>query len=51
MVALVMVNLLKLLVKFSKLPEKYPNIKELDINPLILSDSIAEVIDARIIFD
>lgn len=40
----------KLLVKFSKLPSKYPNIKELDVNPLLVTDTTEEIIDARIIF-
>lgn len=40
----------KLLVKFSKLPSKYPKIKELDVNPLLVTDSTEEIIDARIIF-
>ncbi len=40
----------KLLIKFSKLPSKYPKIKELDVNPLLVTDSSEEIIDARIIF-
>ena len=43
-------KLKKLLVKFSRLPLKYPNIKELDVNPLLLTDKFEEIIDARIIF-
>lgn len=39
------------LIKVSKLPEKYPNIKELDINPLIVSEKEAIIVDARIIFE
>jgi len=39
------------LIKVSKLPEKYPNIKELDINPLIVSEKEATIVDARIIFE
>ena len=40
----------KLLIKFSKLPIKYPKLKELDVNPLLVTDSSEEIIDARIIF-
>ncbi len=39
------------LMKVSKLSEKYENISELDINPLIVNDSKAFVVDARIVFD
>ena len=41
----------KLIVKASQLPKKYPRIRELDINPLILTDHKVTVADARIIFD
>lgn len=47
------INLTKLknlLIKFSKLPLKYQNIKELDVNPLLVTDKSEEIIDARIIF-
>ena len=48
----VKLSLLKdLLVRFSKLPEKYPDIAELDINPLIINDREAKVVDVRIIVD
>ena len=40
----------KLLIKFSKLPLKYPKLKELDVNPLLITDTTEEIIDARIIF-
>lgn len=43
-------KLKKLLIKFSRLPLKYPKIKELDVNPLLVTDKIEEIIDARIIF-
>lgn len=43
-------KLKNLLIKFSKLPLKYKNIKELDVNPLLVTDKIEEIIDARIIF-
>lgn len=39
------------LVKLSKVSEKYPNIKELDINPLIVNEHYAKIVDARIIFE
>lgn len=39
----------KILVIVSKLPKKYPNISELDINPLIINAKNAMVVDARII--
>lgn len=35
----------------SALAEKYPNIKELDINPLIVNEHHARVVDARIVFE
>lgn len=45
----------KILIKNIKLlcgvSEKFPNIGELDINPLILSDKFAVVVDARICFN
>jgi len=45
-------NLIKrLIVKTSQLPKKYPKIRELDINPLILTEHKVTVADARIIFD
>lgn len=39
------------LLKLSKLSEKYPNITELDINPLIANEHSARVVDARIVFE
>jgi len=45
----VSLNLLKkIIVKVSKIPEKYPNLKELDINPLIINDKKAFAVDARL---
>ena len=45
-------NLIKsLIVQTSQLPRKYPKIRELDINPLILTEHKVTVADARIIFD
>ena len=41
----------KNLLRLSKLAEKYPKIKELDINPLIVSKDYAVVVDARMIID
>lgn len=41
----------KLISKLSRLPEKYPNIVELDINPLIVSPDETRIIDARIVFE
>lgn len=40
----------KILVKSSKIPLKHKDITELDINPLIITDKIAKVVDARIVF-
>ncbi len=45
-------NLLKrILVKVSNIPLKNKNIKELDINPLIINDKHAFVVDARLELD
>ncbi len=41
----------KVLLDISKLSEKYPNIVELDINPLMVSNKKAVVVDARIVFE
>ena len=41
----------KILIKTSELAKKYPKIKELDINPLIITDKQATIVDAKIIFD
>jgi succinyl-CoA synthetase beta subunit len=45
-----MENLKHFLVKFSEVMTKHQNIIELDINPLIINEEIAEIIDARIVF-
>lgn len=37
--------------KLCKLSKKYPNITELDINPLMVEKDKAVVVDARIVFD
>ena len=39
------------LLKISELSLKYPNIIELDINPLMVNSESASVVDARISFD
>ncbi len=38
------------IMRISRLSEKYKNIKELDVNPLIVNSKDAKVADARIIF-
>ncbi|MEI6731766.1 MAG: acetate--CoA ligase family protein [archaeon] len=38
------------LMKMSRLAEKYPSLLELDINPLIVNNKNAVVVDARILF-
>src|SRR3989338_2526881 len=43
-------KLARLIVNLSHLPKKYPKIKELDINPLLVSDKEMRIIDARIVF-
>lgn len=41
----------KILLKLSNLSLKYPDIKELDINPVIVNTKEAKIVDARIIFE
>jgi len=41
----------KEILKILKLIKKYPKIKELDINPLMIEDGICNIVDARIVFD
>lgn len=43
--------IVKNILKLSELSKKYPNIKELDINPLIVNEHHAKIVDARIIFE
>jgi len=43
-------KLKRILVKLSKIPLKYKNIEELDINPLIINKKEVIIADARIIF-
>ena len=45
-----MKKLASLLVKVSHLPLKYNKIEELDINPLIVNENEALIVDARIVF-
>ena len=42
--------LLRVLLALSELSEKYKNIQELDINPLIVNEKNCKIIDARIVF-
>jgi len=39
------------LMKISNLAKKHPNITELDINPMIVTNKIGKIVDARIIID
>ncbi len=41
----------KILAKFSQLVTDFPEIKEIDINPLIVTDKNATAVDARIVVD
>lgn len=43
--------LISLLIRLSRLPNKYPSVHELDINPIIVNESSATIVDARIVFD
>ena len=43
--------LLRVLLALSELSKKYKNIEELDINPLIVNDKNAKIVDARIVFN
>ncbi len=40
-----------ILLKTSDLTQKYPNIQELDINPLVVNEKEAVVVDVRIVLD
>lgn len=40
-----------ILVRVSKIPLKYRKILEMDINPLILNDRLAKVVDARVVVE
>jgi len=39
------------LLKTSDLTKKYPNIQELDINPLVVNEKESVIVDVRIVFD
>jgi acyl-CoA synthetase (NDP forming) len=39
------------MVKLSMLPEKLPNIEELDINPFFINDKEGKAVDARLVLD
>jgi len=39
------------IIKILNLIKKYPNIEELDINPLIINKNSASIVDARIVFN
>ena len=41
----------KALVAVSKIPGKYPAIKELDINPFVLGPKVGKVVDARMVLE
>ena len=43
-------SLLRVLLALSELSKKYENIEELDINPLIVNEKNAKIVDARIVF-
>ena len=43
-------DLKKTLITVSHIPKRYPDLKEMDINPLILKDK-ATVVDARMVFE
>jgi succinyl-CoA synthetase beta subunit len=43
--------LVKILLKCCKLSKKFPSIKELDINPLVISQGKAIVLDSRIVWE
>jgi acetate---CoA ligase (ADP-forming) subunit beta len=38
-------------IKVSRLPEKYKSIFELDLNPVIVNEKEAKIVDARIVFE
>jgi acyl-CoA synthetase (NDP forming) len=44
-------RLINVLLLTSRLSQKYKNIKELDINPLIVNEKEAIIVDARIVFE
>jgi hypothetical protein len=44
-------ELKKIVIEISKIPDKYPKILELDINPIILNEHYCKLVDARIVFE
>jgi len=44
-------SILNVLMKLSTLSQKYKEIQELDINPLLVNEKFSKVIDARIVFN
>jgi acetyl-CoA synthetase (ADP-forming) len=44
-------KIVNIITKVSSLSKKYPKIKELDINPLVVNEKDAVIVDARIVFD
>ncbi len=42
--------IVKMILMVSRLAEKYPEILELDINPLVVNSKSARIVDARIVF-
>lgn len=43
--------LIDAMVKLSRLPEKLPNIEELDINPFFINEKDGKAVDARLVLD
>lgn len=43
--------LIDAMVKLSRLPEKLPNIQELDINPFFINEKEGKAVDARLVLD
>ncbi len=44
-------KLAEIITQVSKLPKKYPHIKELDINPLVINEKQARIVDARMVLE
>jgi hypothetical protein len=44
-------NIIKNIFRIQKLSQKFPDISELDVNPLIVNNNFAKIIDARILRD
>ena len=44
-------QIIEVMLKISKIAKKYPEISELDINPLIVNANNANIVDARIVFE